>query len=53
MGIYKKGDNYYIDYYVKGKRKREKIGTKYNFQIMSSIIHFDVGEDFDVFDILF
>ncbi|MFA5394345.1 MAG: site-specific integrase [Candidatus Ratteibacteria bacterium] len=26
MGIYKKGKNYYIDYYVNGKRKREKIG---------------------------
>ena len=26
MGIYKKGENYYIDYYVYGKRKREKIG---------------------------
>jgi len=26
MGIYKKGKNYYIDYYVNGKRRREKIG---------------------------
>lgn len=26
MGIFKKGENYYIDYYVNGKRKREKIG---------------------------
>ena len=27
MAIYKKGDNYYIDYYVDGRRKREKVGT--------------------------
>ena len=26
MGIYKKGENYYIDYYVNGRRKREKVG---------------------------
>ena len=26
MGIFKKGENYYIDYYVNGKRKREMIG---------------------------
>lgn len=27
MGIYKKDDNYFIDYYVSGRRKREKIGS--------------------------
>lgn len=27
MGIYKKGENWYIDYYVQGRRKREKIGV--------------------------
>ena len=27
MGIYRKGEDFYIDYYVHGKRKREKIGT--------------------------
>jgi len=27
MGIYKKGDNWYIDYYAYGRRRREKIGT--------------------------
>ncbi len=27
MAIYKKGKDYYIDYYVQGKRKREKIGA--------------------------
>jgi len=28
MGVYKKGKNWYIDYYLpNGKRKREKIGT--------------------------
>ena len=26
MGVYKKGDNYYIDYYADNRRKREKIG---------------------------
>lgn len=26
MGIYRKGDDWYIDYYAYGKRKREKIG---------------------------
>ncbi len=26
MGVYKKGKNYYIDFYVDGRRKREKIG---------------------------
>jgi integrase len=26
MGIYKKGENYYIDYYVEGRRKRENVG---------------------------
>ena len=26
MGIYLKGKNWYIDYYVKGRRKRKKVG---------------------------
>lgn len=26
MGIYLKGKNWYVDYYVKGKRKRKKVG---------------------------
>jgi len=26
MSVFKKGDNWYIDYYVSGRRKREKIG---------------------------
>jgi len=26
MGVFKKGKNWYIDYYVQGRRKREKIG---------------------------
>ena len=26
MGVFKKGNNYYIDYYVRGRRRREKIG---------------------------
>ncbi|MBI5374181.1 MAG: site-specific integrase [Candidatus Schekmanbacteria bacterium] len=27
MAIFKKGDNWYIDYYVKGKRKRKKVSS--------------------------
>jgi len=26
MGIYKKGNNWYVDYYLKGRRKRKKVG---------------------------
>ena len=26
MGTFKKGKNYYVDYYSDGKRKREKVG---------------------------
>jgi len=26
MGVFKKGENWYIDYYIQGRRKREKIG---------------------------
>lgn len=26
MGIFPKGNNWYIDYYIKGRRKRKKIG---------------------------
>lgn len=26
MGVFKKGKNWYIDYYIKGRRKREKSG---------------------------
>ena len=26
MGIYRKGKNWYIDYYIKGRRKRKKVG---------------------------
>jgi len=26
MGVFKKGEKWYIDYYVRGRRKREKIG---------------------------
>jgi len=25
MGLYKRGKNWFIDYYVHGKRKREKV----------------------------
>ena len=26
MGVYQRSDNWYIDYYLKGRRKRKKIG---------------------------
>jgi hypothetical protein len=27
MGVYKKGKNWYVDYYLKGTRKRKKVGA--------------------------
>lgn len=37
MGIFKKDDNYYIDYYVSGKRKREMIGP--NKKLAESVLY--------------
>lgn len=39
MGIFKKGDNWYIDYYVKGRRKRKKIGPskKLALQVLNDV----------------
>jgi site-specific recombinase XerD len=31
MGLYKKGKNWFIDYYVHGRRKREKVGVNKQF----------------------
>lgn len=39
MGIFKKGDNWYIDYYVKGLRKRKKTGPskKLALQVLKDV----------------
>jgi len=39
MGVFKKGDNWYIDYYVKGHRKRKKIGPsrKLALQVLKDV----------------
>ena len=39
MGIYQRGDNWYIDYYVKGRRKRKKIGSskKLALQVLKDV----------------
>lgn len=39
MGIFKKGDNWYIDYYIKGRRKRKKIGPskKLALQVLNDV----------------
>ena len=39
MGIFLKGKNWYIDYYVKGQRKRKKIGTskKLALQVLQDV----------------
>lgn len=39
MGVYQRGDNWYIDYYVKGRRKRKKIGPskKLALQVLKDV----------------
>ena len=39
MGIFQKGKNWYIDYYVKGRRKRKKIGPskKLALQVLNDV----------------
>jgi len=39
MGIFQKGNNWYIDYYVKGRRKRKKIGPskKLAMQVLNDV----------------
>jgi len=53
MGIFQKGNNWYIDYYVKGRRKRKKIGhsKKLALQVLSDV-HLKIakGEYLGIFD---
>ena len=53
MGIFKKGDNWYIDYYVKGRRKRKKIGPskKLALQALKNVqIKIAKGEYLGIYD---
>jgi len=39
MGVFQKGKNWYIDYYIKGRRKRKKIGSskKLAMQVLNDV----------------
>lgn len=53
MGIFQKGKNWYIDYYVKGRRKRKKIGhsKKLAMQVLNDVqIKIAKGEYLGIFD---
>jgi len=53
MGVYKKGKNWYIDYYVKGRRKRRKIGPskKLAQQVLQDVhVKMAKGEYLGVYD---
>jgi integrase len=53
MGIYLKGKNWYIDYYVKGRRKRKKIGhsKKLALQVLQDVqLKIAKGEYLGIFD---
>jgi len=53
MGVYKKGKNWYIDYYLKGRRKRRKIGpSKKLAQQVLQDVHVKIakGEYLGVYD---
>lgn len=53
MAIFKKGDNWYIDYYVKGHRKRKKIGPskKLALQVEKDVlIKIAKGEYLGIYD---
>lgn len=53
MGIYKKGNNWYVDYYLKGRRKRKKIGPskKLAEQVLKDIqVKVAKGEYLGVFE---
>jgi len=53
MGVYKKGKNWYIDYYVKGRRKRRKIGPskKLAQQVLQDVrLKIAKGEYLGVYD---
>jgi integrase len=53
MGIFQKGNNWYIDYYVKGRRKRKKIGhsKKLALQVLNDVrLKIAKGEYLGIFD---
>jgi integrase len=53
MGVYKKGKNWYIDYYLKGRRKRRKIGPpkKLAQQVLQDVhVKIAKGEYLGVYD---
>jgi integrase len=53
MAVYKKGKNWYIDYYVKGRRKRRKIGPskKLAEQVLQDVhVKMAKGEYLGVYD---
>jgi len=53
MGVYKKGKNWYIDYYLKGQRKRRKIGPskKLAQQVLQDVrLKIAKGEYLGVYD---
>ena len=53
MGIFQKGNNWYIDYYVKGRRKRKKIGhsKKLAIQVLNDVrLKIAKGEYLGIFD---
>jgi len=53
VGVYKKGKNWYIDYYLKGKRKRKKIGPskKLAQQVLQDVhVKMAKGEYLGVYD---
>jgi len=53
MGVFKKGDNWYIDYYVKGHRKRKKIGhsKKLALQVLKDVqIKITKGEYLGIYE---
>jgi integrase len=53
MGVYKKGNNWYIDYYLKGRRKRKKVGPskKLAEQVLKDIqVKIVKGEYLGVFE---
>lgn len=53
MGVFQKGNNWYIDYYVKGRRKRKKIGhsKKLALQVLKDVqLKIAKGEYLGIFD---
>jgi len=53
MGVYKKGKKWYIDYYLKGRRKRRKIGPskKLAEQVLKDVhVKIAKGEYLDIYD---